>query len=375
MRILVAPDKFKGSLGARGAAEAIAAGLREVLPHAEITLLPIADGGEGTAEAICGAAVGEWHECNVHDPLGHAVTARYCTIANGATAVMEMSEAAGLWRVPEHLRNPDSANTFGVGEMLLDPARRGARQVIIGLGGSATNDGGFGMARALGFRFLDRDGSPLAGAVTDLLRLQRIEPPKQLTLSSLIAAVDVQNPLLGANGATHVFGPQKGASPGLVASLERALTRLADAVARDLGSDVRYLAGSGAAGGLGFGLVAFCAAEIRGGFDVVAERVGLAAAIRSADIVVTGEGRLDAQTLHGKAPAGVARLSRELGKRCFAIVGEAQPTADLRDLFEEVIVAKPGEMARDDAMKNAASLLHASGRRLAMLLGQDFRAA
>ena len=177
MRILVTPDKFKGSLGAAEVAEQIAAGLREALPQAEITTLPVADGGEGTAEVICGAAGGEWHQCNAHDPLGAAVTARYCTIANGATAIMEMSEAAGLWRVPEHQRDPNRASSFGVGEMLLEAAGRGAAQIIMGLGGSATNDGGYGMARALGFRFLDAQGTELGGAVLDLLQLRRIERP------------------------------------------------------------------------------------------------------------------------------------------------------------------------------------------------------
>ena len=376
MRVLVAPDKFKGSLGARDAAEAIAIGLRDVLPQAEIALLPIADGGEGTAQVICSASEGLWHECQVHDARGNMVVARYCTLADGATAVMEMSEAAGLWRVPEHLHNPDTASTFGVGEMLLDAGRRGARQIIIGLGGSATNDGGFGMARALGFRFLDANESLLAGAVTDLLRLERIERPEQLGFSAAVtAAVDVQNPLLGPNGASHVFGPQKGATATQIATLERALTRLADVVARDLRTDFRDVAGSGAAGGLGFGLLAFCGAEICAGFDVVAERTELKAAVHAADIVITGEGRLDAQTMRGKAPAGVARLARELGKRCYAIVGEAEEAPDLRELFAEVIVARPAAMPRAEAIKSAASLLRASGRRLATSLRQAFPAA
>lgn len=364
MRILVAADKFKGSLGAHAAAEAIAAGLRDVLPDAAITMLPIADGGEGTAEVICGAAGGEWRECEVHDPLGNMVMARYCTIAAGETAVMEMSQAAGLWRVAEHRRDPETASAFGVGEMLLDAARGGAGQIIIGLGGSATNDGGFGMARALGFRFLDAEGAELSGAVTELLRLARIERHRACGIPRIIAAVDVQSPLLGADGATRVFGPQKGATRAQIDRLEAALTRLAEIVARDLGCDARHLPGSAAAGGLGFGLVAFCDATIRAGFDVVAEHVGLERAVSAADIVVTGEGRLDAQTLQGKAPAGVARLAHNHGRRCYAIAGEIDAAADLRELFDEVFAAKPAGTSRDEAMKNAATLLRESARRL-----------
>jgi glycerate kinase len=371
MRILVAPDKFKGSVAAREAAQAIAAGLRDVLADAEITTLPIADGGEGTAEVICGAADGEWHECDVSDPVGRQVTARYCTIADGATAVMEMSEAAGLWRIAERERNPETASTFGVGEMLLDAARRGAEQIIIGLGGSATNDGSYGMARALGFRFLDVRGAELSASPAELVRLARIEPRRPSSLPRIIAAVDVQNPLLGADGATRVFGPQKGATRAQIDRLESALARLAEIVARDLERDVRCLPGSGAAGGLGFGLVAFCRAEIRSGFDVVAEHVGLQAAVRAADVVITGEGRVDAQTLRGKAPAGVARLARELGRPCYAISGEFEATAALPDLFVDVFAARPAGMSREEAMRNAPTLLRECARRLAESLRQD----
>ena len=370
VKILIAPDKFKGSLGARQAAEAMAAGLRDVLPRAEITALPIADGGEGTAEVICGAASGEWHDCDVRDPRGDVVAARYCTIENSATAVMEMSAAAGLARVPEHLRNPETASSFGVGEMLLHAATRGAQQIIIGLGGSATNDGGFGMARALGYRFVDETSCELSERVTDLRRLKRMERPAHLALPQITAAVDVQTPLLGTRGATRIFATQKGATAAQLESLELALARLADVAARDLSVDAREVPGSGAAGGLGFGLVAFCGASLRSGFDVVAERIGLEAAVRAADVVITGEGRLDAQTLHGKGPAGVARLARIHGKRCFAVVGELEGAADVRELFDAVVVAKPATMSRDAAMRDAPRLLREGGRELGALLDQ-----
>jgi glycerate kinase len=357
VKILIAPDKFKGSLGGRVVAEAIGAGIRDVIPAAEIRLLPVADGGEGTADVICAAAAGVWHECAVHDPLGRLVVARYCTIDGGATAVMEMSQASGLWRLREDERDPLVASSYGTGEMLLDAGRRGAKEILIGLGGSATNDGGFGLARALGFRFEDAHRRELPPFPVELLRLARIAPPAQLQLPAIAAAVDVRNPLLGERGATHVFGLQKGAKSEDLELLERALARLAD-VAGEAGTDVREVAGSGAAGGLAFALLSFCHAEIGSGFEVIAERIGLAAAIQDADVVITGEGRLDAQTLEGKAPAGVAKLARAAGRKVFAVVGETTGEAD--ELFDAVLVV--------GSIEDAASLLRQRGRELAQLL-------
>src|SRR6266498_2896712 len=220
MRILIAPDKFKGSLSAREVAENIALGLRDVLQGAKIDILPMADGGEGTAEVICNALGGSWLQCKAHDPLGREIDARYTWIADRKLAIMEMSEAAGMRRLSESERDPVRATTFGVGEMILDAASRGANEIIIGLGGSATNDGGFGMARALGFRFLAHEHE-LRGAVTELAGLERIQKPKDLILPKIIAAVDVKNPLLGKNGATRVFGPQKGVTKDQIDKLER----------------------------------------------------------------------------------------------------------------------------------------------------------
>src|SRR5204862_7572771 len=270
MKFLIAPDKFKGALNAREVAENIAKGLRDALPDAKIDIVPMADGGEGTAEAICEACGGSWLQCKAHDPIGREIDARYAWIAQGKLAVMEMSEAAGMRRLSESERDPLRATTFGVGEMILDAAGRGANEIIIGLGGSATNDGGSGMARALRFRF-DYEHPPSAGfgaaseqqkkkdreCVTDLVNLSRIEKPHDLNLPKIIAAVDVQNPLLGENGATRVFGPQKSASEDELNLLEQALTRLVDLVAKEFGSDYRDRPGAGAAGGLGVGVVSF----------------------------------------------------------------------------------------------------------------------
>jgi glycerate kinase len=368
MKILIAPDKFKGSLSAREVAENIATGLREILPEAKIDIVPMADGGEGTAEVICDALGGSRVKCKTHDPLGRDIEAGYAFIENRKLAVMEMSEAAGMRRLQPNEYDVDLASTFGVGEMILDAAQRGAREIIIGLGGSATNDGGFGLARGLGFRFFDHDHEheheqehELQRRVTELINLKRIDRPTGLALPKIVAAADVRNPLLGENGATRVFGPQKGATPDKIDMLERALTKLADVIGQESGFDYRDEPGAGAAGGLGFGLMSFCGATIRPGFDVVAEAVGLEQKMRDVDLVITGEGSLDRQTLEGKTPAGVARLARKLGKRVFAIVGRASEDRQVRDIFDGVYELR-GDIPR------AGSLLRERARELATKL-------
>jgi glycerate kinase len=382
MKILIAPDKFKGALGAREVAENIAKGLRDALSDAKIEIVPMADGGDGTVEVICNARGGSWLQCKAHDPLGREIDARYAWIADEKVAVIEMSEAAGMRRLSENERDPLRATTFGVGEMILDAVSRGAREIIIGLGGSTTNDGGFGTARALGFRFFS-DAEELIGDMSRLRDLSKIKAPVAAGVSpansrtqptrlppqlKIIAAVDVKNPLLGKNGATRVFGPQKGATNDKIDILEQALTRLADVVAKEFGLDYRNEPGAGAAGGLGFGLMSFCGAKIRPGFDVVAEAVGLETKIKDADIVITGEGSLDRQTLEGKTPVGVARLARKLGKPVFAIVGRATKDQDVRELFDAVYEnARPG-MSQEENMKRAAELLRENARELAETL-------
>ncbi len=364
MRILVAPDKFKNSLGAAEVAQNIAAGLRDILPEAEIILLPLSDGGEGFADVICTAAAGEHHVCDVQDALGRPLRARYCTIRGGATAVMEMSEAVGLWRLRPGERDPQRTTSFGVGQMLLDATKRNVEEIVIGLGGSATNDGGFGLACALGFRFLSDNGAELSGSVTQLQQLARIEKPAG-QFPSITAAVDVRNHLLGENGATRVFGPQKGATAEQMVMLEASLTRLADVAAQDFGVDYRDVPGAGAAGGLGFGLMSFCGARLRSGFDVVAEAVGLEEKISEVDFVITGEGKMDEQTLSGKAPAGVAALAQKFGKPVYAIVGRASDDAGVRDMFHGLHeMLQPG-LTEEESIARAAELLRERARELA----------
>jgi glycerate kinase len=377
MRILIAPDKFKGSLSAQQVAENIALGIRDVIADAQIEIAPVADGGEGTAEVICKARGGEWVTCRAHGPLGNPIEARYVWLSENASAVIEMSEAAGLRALKDEVRDVLRANTFGVGEMLLDGAKRGAREIIVGLGGSVTNDGGFGMARALGFRFFDQQDNEIEKTV-DLISVVRIEAPVAAGVSParqpasasggppqirIAAACDVKNPLLGENGATRTFGPQKGATPDELEILERALTRLADTVTTELGCDFRNNPGAGAAGGLGFGLMSFCSGELRPGFDIVADAVELEEKIRSADVVITGEGKLDRQTLEGKAPAGVALLARKFGKRVFAVVGRAAPDQQVRNTFDRVYelggsIPQARELLRERARELGSTLKH-----------------
>jgi glycerate kinase len=386
MRILIAPDKFKGALNAREVAENIARGLCDVLPDAMIDIVPMADGGEGTAEAICEARGGSWLKCKAHDPIGREIEALYAWIDRGKLAVMEMSEAAGMRRLSENERDPIRATTFGVGEMILDAASRGANEIVIGLGGSATNDGGFGMARAIGYHFFS-NGKDSTDGVTELAKLTKItlpakvvgahaptngegltQPPVQHALPKIIAAVDVQNPLLGKNGATRVFGPQKGAIGDELNVLEEALTKLADVVAEEFGFDYGDKPGAGAAGGLGFGLMSFCGAMIRPGFGIVAEAAGLESKMKVVDLVITGEGSLDRQTLEGKTPAGVARLARKLGKKVFAIGGRYDGDRQVRELFDEVHQLSRSEMSEKEQMKHAGELLRETAREIAKSL-------
>ncbi len=385
MRILISPDKFKGSLSAGDVAENIKAGLCDRVPDAIIRTLPMADGGEGTADVIREACRGEWVNCAAHDALGRAIEARYVWLHDRGTAVMEMSAAAGMWRIAPGERDLLRANTHGVGEMMKDAAKRGAKEILLGLGGSATNDGGVGMARALGFRFYEAGEHELERP-DELVRLTKIVlpavvaavsaanprtsmQPSQLPLQAkIIAAVDVRNPLLGPRGATRIFGPQKGGTVDQLETLEGALTRLADVVSRDLGCDLRDTAGAGAAGGLGFGLMSFCRAEVKPGFDVVAEFIGLRSAIEEADVVITGEGRLDEQTLEGKAPAGVARLARQLGKPVFAIVGSGSETPAVRALFNGVLVLARAGITLEESITRASELLQERARELAQMM-------
>ena len=368
VKILVAPDKFKGSLSATAAVAAITRGWRAVFPDAVFEAAPIADGGEGFAEALCLALGGEWVRRTARDPIGRDVEASYVWIEKDRLAVIEMSEASGLWRLKSDEVAPLRASTFGTGQLMRDAAERGAKTILVGLGGSATTDGGIGMAAALGCKFLDRAGAELEPVPENLSSLARIASHTAIPLPEIIAACDVQNPLLGPRGTARVFSPQKGADPATVETLELHLTNLADVVARDLRVDFRETPGAGAAGGIGFGLLSFCGAKIQGGFDVVAEALHIEKRIAECDLVITGEGRLDTQTLEGKGPAGIAALARKCGKPVLAFAGSVADDPMVARIFTATlgIIDEPVTMA--DAMARGAEFLERAATRAARLI-------
>jgi glycerate kinase len=378
MRVLIAPDKFKGSLSAAQAAAALAEGWREGWPvdkPLEIERLPVADGGEGTAEAIHDALAGRWITLAVRDPIGRIIEGRYTLVEKAAgerLAVLEMSSASGFSLVRGNDRNLLRGNTFGTGQLLAHALRKsGAERVVMGIGGSATNDGGIGLAAALGFHFLDAEHRELEPIPEHLPELASIEfPPDALPTVPISVACDVKNPLLGPRGATRVYGPQKGLRDEAEAvQLELGLTRFADVAARIFGRDYRNTPGAGAAGGLGFGLMTFLGAELLPGFDLVASRLGLEAAVARADLVLTGEGSLDGQTLEGKAPAGVAAMARRFGRPVIAFGGRLEEAAriGLCDCFDQIVALSDvePELTQEQRIARGAELLSRHAARLA----------
>jgi len=324
MKIIIAPDSFKDSLSAQGVADAIAQGLAQVWPDAQLIKCPMADGGEGTVEAVLAACDGQWRENRVRGPLGNIVEARWGWLPQSRTAIIEMAEASGLQLVPPGQRDACSSSTYGTGELIRAALDEGASRVILAIGGSATNDGGAGAMQALGVALLDGQGQALPPGGLALGKLARIDlselDPRLAGVRFEIAA-DVDNPLCGPHGASAVFGPQKGASAEQVQQLDQALAHFAGHCAQVLDRDVRDEPGSGAAGGLGFAAKAFLQAQFRSGVEVVAQLTGLADAIKGADLVITGEGRFDAQTLRGKTPFGVARIAQHHGVPVVVIAG------------------------------------------------------
>jgi glycerate kinase len=324
MKIVIAPDSFKDSLSAQGVADAIALGLAQVWPDALLLKCPMADGGEGTVESILAACEGELHRTQVRGPLGATVEAAWGWLPQSHTAIIEMAEASGLQLVPPGKRDACISSTFGTGELIRAALDAGAHRVILAIGGSATNDGGAGAMQALGVKLLDAQGRTLAPgglALAQLARIDMSEIDSRLAEVQFDIAADVNNPLCGPHGASAIFGPQKGASPEQVEQLDRALGHFAERCAQVLNKDVRDEPGSGAAGGLGFAAKAFLGAQFKAGVEVVAELVGLNDAVKGADLVITGEGRFDAQTLRGKTPFGVARIARQHGVPVIVLAG------------------------------------------------------
>ena len=360
--ILAAPDSFKGSLSAARAALALAEGALRASPGEEVLQVPLADGGEGTVEAFLAALGGKKVPARVKGPLGNEVDAFFGLLEDGDTAVVEMAAASGLPLVPPEKRDIMKASTFGTGLLIRAALEAGARKILVGLGGSATCDGGAGMAQALGFSLLDKEGKELPPGGGSLVRLAALDPSAKhpaLEEARFLAACDVTNPLLGPRGAAAVFAPQKGAGPGEVEILERGLRRLAEVLKDRLGRDVAEFPGAGAAGGLGAGLAGFLGASLEPGFELVARALGLEEKITKARLVLTGEGRLDGQTSMGKAPLGVVRLCRRHEVPVIALAGELGP--GYRHLFEEGLTSAfsicPGPVSLEKAMEEGEALL------------------
>ncbi|RKD92052.1 glycerate kinase [Mangrovibacterium diazotrophicum] len=361
MKVLIAPDSFKDCLEAADVARYLGEGIRRVIPDAEITSIPVADGGEGFVQTMLSAMGGEKIITRVFDPLMRDVDAFYGILPDG-TAVIEMAAASGIEHLKREERNPLITTTIGTGQLMLNAMERGCRKIIIGIGGSATNDGGVGMARALGYRFLDKDGMEVPPGGGSLSEIQSIDFSKVNPLmgeTAVWVACDVNNPLIGPRGASAVYGPQKGATPELVERLDSNLEHLAKMIKKYLNIDVLDLAGGGAAGGLGAGLVAFAGGRLQAGFDIVKEQSHLEEAVKVADIVLTGEGKMDGQTKQGKTPWGVAQLAQKYGKPLFAFAGFLGD--GYRELYDEgftSIFALPnGPASLDACIANAPELL------------------
>ncbi len=324
MKVVIAPQSFKGSISALDAARAIEEGVLRVVPDAGTVLVPVADGGDGTLEALVEATGGEVRSTTVTGPIGKPVVAEWGALGDGQTAVIEMARTSGLAMLSLAERDPLRATTYGLGEVLREALDAGFRSFIVGIGGSATNDGGAGMAQALGVRLLDETGNDLppgGAALADLRRIDVSGLDDRVMEARFSVACDVSNPLTGPEGASAVYGPQKGATPDLVEQLDAALKNFAKVVERDTGTSIDAVRGSGAAGGLGGGMMAFLGGSLRAGVDIVLDHVGLDGKLEGADLVITGEGRIDFQTVYNKAPIGVARRAKRRGIPVLAVCG------------------------------------------------------
>ena len=373
MKVIVAPQAFKGSLSGREAAKAIAEGVARADGSAEILLLPVADGGDGTVDTLVGATGGHLYSHRVTGPLGRPVKATWGVMGDGRTAVIEMALASGLALVPPRRRDPRLATTYGTGQLIGEALDRGYRRIIVGLGGSATNDGGAGMAQALGVRFLDHQGSelPIGGAA--LARLASIDVSflhPGLKEAELIAATDVTNPLCGPDGASAVYAPQKGASAEAVQELDQALAVYADAIRHWLGLEVANREGAGAAGGLGAGLMAFAGARSCSGIDLVCQALDFDRHLEGANLVITGEGRVDASTAHNKAPVGVARRARRKRIPVILLAGSLGPGYQevYRHGVDAVVCIADRPMSFRQSLNFTAELLRDAAERAVRLL-------
>ena len=362
--MIVAPQSFKGSADAVAVAAAIARGVRRAWPDARVDELPLADGGEGTVRALVRATNGTTHLARVHDPLGREIEAEWGLFGDGKTAVVEMAAASGLPLLLPEERDPRVTSTRGTGELVLAAAQSGAHRIVIGIGGSATNDGGAGLARALGYRFFDREGREIPEGGASLARLHRIDgqTDPRLVRPAIDVACDVRNPLLGPEGASAVYGPQKGATPEIVRELDAALARYADVLEAFVGRRIRDVPGAGAAGGLGAGLLAFLDARLVSGAELVLGAVRFADRVRGADLVITGEGRIDRQSAYGKLTGAVTAAARAAGVPVVAVVGGVGAGHESAGLGD-IAVASEG-VSLEEAMARPLPLIERAAERL-----------
>ncbi len=375
--VVIAIDSFKGCISSLDAAAELSAGLKREAPEVEVRILPVADGGEGTVEAIAHGIGGTWVGCRVHGPLGDWVDARY--LMTGAdTAILELAAASGLPLVPAEMRNPLRTNTYGTGEMIRDALERGCRNLFLGVGGSATNDGGVGLAEALGVRFFDAEDRPVhfdgtsaawtgGEGVERIARIDLAHLHPAVREMTLTVACDVDNPLCGPLGASVVFGPQKGATQEEVVRLDAALVHYAATVARHTGIETAYMPGAGAAGGVNASLVPFFGARLKPGIQWVLEAIGLRGQLAGAHLVITGEGRMDGQSIHGKAPVGVAALAMEAGIPVVAVVGDTGPgiEAVYGHGIDRVLKLRRASMSLEASIASVRIRLRDAGARIA----------
>jgi len=373
MKIVIAPDSYKESLTAMEVANAVEAGFKQVMPNATYVKLPMADGGEGTVQSLVDATGGDIIEHTVTGPLGEQVDAFYGLMGEGKTAVIEMAAASGLHLVEPSQRNPLQTTTYGTGELIKAALDKGVEHIIVGIGGSATNDGGIGMAQALGIRMLDADGKEIGyggGALARLSHIDMSDVDPRLAAINLEVACDVDNPLCGPKGASHVFGPQKGATPEMVAQLDANLAHYADIIKSQLGRDVKEMAGAGAAGGLGAALLGLLCASLRPGIEIVMDAVNLSQVVSDADLVITGEGRIDSQTIHGKTPIGVARTAKKYQLPVIGIAG--CQSNDCHVVYEHGIDAVfsvvPRSVSLEEALRDAAINVEMTARNVAAMV-------
>lgn len=373
MKIIIAPDSYKESLSALEVATQIEAGFREVFPNATYVKLPVADGGEGTVEAMVAATDGEIIEVDVTGPLGEPVRAFYGISGDKQQAFIEMAAASGLEQVPPELRNPLNTTSWGTGELIRYALDSGVKSILIGIGGSATNDGGIGMVQALGAHLLDQNGEPLGpggGEVAKLASIDITELDERLQECHIDVACDVTNLLTGKEGASAIFGPQKGATPEMIDKLDQALEHYAKIISRDLDINVLELSGGGAAGGMGAALYAFCGAQLRQGIEIVTEALKLDELVRDADLVITGEGRIDSQSIYGKVPIGVAKVAKHYNKPVIGIAGSLTP--DVGVVHEHGLDAVFSVLYHictlEEALENAGDNLRKASRNIAATL-------